>query len=123
MAYQAPPAVCSLPAYQTFMPLSGFPSALGYCSTTSLSNKRAEQITPSLYTLRDVQCPVGDSYLCDLLAELKASEHEFARGVWYVSSDVPEGCVLTRLLAAVLGSVLGHNQRYCSSLEDFLLQD
>lgn len=87
MASQAPPAVCSLPTYQTFMPLSGFPPALGYCSTTSLLNTGTDRVTVRLNTLRDVQCPAGDSFLCDLLSELKASDPEFARGVWYVTSD------------------------------------
>ena len=87
MAFQAPPAVCSLPAYQTFMPLSGFSPALGYCSTTSLLDKRTDRIATSLRTSRDVQCPAGDNYLCDLLSELEASDHEFARGVWYASLD------------------------------------
>lgn len=90
MTYQGPPAVCSLPTYQTFMPLSGFPPALGYCSTTSLLNKRTGHHAASLHTPRDVQCPAGDNSLCDLLSELTASDNEFARGVWYVRSNDPK---------------------------------
>lgn len=84
MAYQGPFTVCSLPAYETFLPLSGFVPALGYCSTTSLPNKRTDHALAIRQTPGQDQCPVGDSYLCDLLSELKASDHEFARGVWYV---------------------------------------
>ena len=72
MAYQALPAVCSLPAYETFSPLEGFPPALGYCSTATLLDNQE-------------QC-IGESHLCDLLSELVASDDEFARGVWYVRS-------------------------------------
>lgn len=84
MAYQALPAVCSLPAYETFMPLSGFVPALGYCSTTSLPNKRTDHALAIRQMLGQDQCPAGDNRLCDLLSKLKASDHEFARGVWYV---------------------------------------
>ena len=84
MAFRDPLAICSLPAYQTFIPLSGFPPALGYCSTTSLLNERTHRNAASLYASRDYQCPVGNDYLCELLSELTASDPDFARGVWYV---------------------------------------
>ena len=87
MAYQDSPAICSLPAYQTFVPLSGFPPALGYCSTTALLNGGTGQTNAGPQMPGEVQCPAGDDHLCDLLFELKSSDHEFARGVWYVSSD------------------------------------
>ena len=57
------------------MPLAGFPPALGYCSTTALRDNQE-------------QC-IGESHLCDLLSELVASDHEFARGIWYVRSGQP----------------------------------
>ena len=87
MAYQAPPAVCTLPAYETFIPLSGFVPALGYCSTTALLNKKTDQVPAIRQLPGEVQCPAGESRLCDLLSELKASDREFARGVWYVRLD------------------------------------
>ena len=90
MASQVSSPVCSLPAYQMFMPLSGFPPALGYCSTTALLNKRTNHITASSQRPPDFQCPTIDTSLCDLLSQLKASDHEFARGVWYVYLTNPE---------------------------------
>ena len=119
MAYQDSPAVCSLPAYQTYVPLSGFPPALGYCSTTALLNEGADQTNANPQIPSEVQCPAGDDYLCDLLFELKSSDHDFARGVWYVSLEYYKDQALTRFLAVVLGSVLGYNQRYCCSLNNF----
>ena len=86
MANQGSSAFCSLPAYQTFMPLSGFPPAVGYCSTTSLPNQRREYDAAYMHTPRDFICPVGNTQLCDLLSQLKASNHDFAQGVWYVNA-------------------------------------
>lgn len=86
MAYQGSSALCSLPVYQTFMPLSGFPPALGYCSTTSLPNKRREYDTAFTHTPRDIDCPADDTQLCDLLSQLMVSNHELAQGVWYVNA-------------------------------------
>ena len=85
MAYQGSSALCSLPAYQMFMPLSGFPPARGYCSTTSLPNKRREYDTAYTHKPRDL-CPAVDTHLCDLLSKLKASNHDLAQGVWYVNA-------------------------------------
>lgn len=82
MASHAALAVCSTAAYQSFLPLAGFPPAQGWCSTVSLLSKRNEQNNVNALAPRDVPCPLG-SDLCALLADLKAADHEFARGVWY----------------------------------------
>ena len=111
MAFQDSSPVCSLPAYQTFMPLSGFPPALGYCSTTALLNKRSSHITDNLRVPPDAICPTDNQFLCDLLSDLKASDHEFAQGVWYVHSTKSRKQSLKIFLAVVLGFVLGRNQR------------
>ena len=82
MASHAAPAVCSTAAYQNFLPLAAFPPAQGWCSTVSLLPRRSEQDSANALAPHDVQCPVG-SNLCALLADLKAADREFARGVWY----------------------------------------
>lgn len=84
MAYQPAPVICSLPAYDAFMPLAGFPPARGYCSTTALLDERTDHIIAGRRTPPEFQCPVIDNSLCDLLSELQGSDREFARSVWYV---------------------------------------
>ena len=68
------------------MPLSGFPPALGYCSTTSLPKKRREYDTAYTHTPRDFECPADDTQLCDLMSQLMVSNDELAQGVWYVDA-------------------------------------
>lgn len=82
MASPAPPAVCSTAAYHHFLPLAGFPPAQGWCSTVSLLSKRDERDSANALAGQDVECPLG-SNLCALLADLKAADRDFARGVWY----------------------------------------
>ena len=82
MANPARPAVCSTADYQLFHPLAGFPPALGWCSTVSLLPRRSEHDDANALAPRDIQCPTG-STLCALLADLKATDREFARGAWY----------------------------------------
>lgn len=116
MASHPPPAVCSTAGYQNFHSLAGFSPAQGWCSSVSLlSKKRSEEDEAKALAQRDVQCPAG-SDLCNLLAELKAADREFARGVWYgILSDAlehigDENRPLTKLLAAALECALGMNQ-------------
>ena len=82
-------SACSLPPYQTFMPLSGFPPARGYCSSTAFLDKSTNDNTAVVHTARDIPCPAGDHSLCDLLSDLKASDDEFTRSVWYVHVTGP----------------------------------
>ena len=74
------PALCSTAAYQHFRPLAGFSPALGWCSKVSLLSRGSADEANAL-AQPGMQCPVG-SQLCNLLAELKAADREFARGVW-----------------------------------------
>ena len=90
MAFQESAPVCSLPTYQSFMPLAGFPPALGYCSSTAFVNNRRKSIADNLQVPPDAQCPAEVTSMCDLLSDLKASDHEFAQGVWYVRLTNPE---------------------------------
>ena len=103
MAYQPAPSVCSLPAIEPFMPLAGFPPARGYCSTTILLDKRTDHGAASPFTPREFKCPAIYSYVCDLLSELKGSDQEFARAVWYVRLDQSQRISIYTLSSCCIG--------------------